>query len=248
MLPLVTLADDAEDLARAAKSPYDLARFVNTHVEFSWEPMARALGINDYSHLPCGQEGFGPNLELMHQPTCSAAVLRVANPPQAIAILYPTGIGPTLLRYRQKGSSWEFAGAYELMGKDLLPVYTVIRFGKRSYFIVRHREMPGSGLQSEIEEWIDLETAKFEPVFSLVISEIFSDITSGTDQETVASIASWETEPVEIIEVEYRDSTTRSNTILDSKTGTATFVRQGDTFVFDPSRSTVSEKYVGGLR
>jgi len=58
-LPGHAIADVETDLARAAKSPYDIARFVDTHKTFDWAPLWKALGIdpNPVQLMPC--EGGG---------------------------------------------------------------------------------------------------------------------------------------------------------------------------------------------
>ena len=58
-LPGHAIADVETDLAQAAKSPYDIARFVDTHKTFDWAPLWKALGIdpNPVQLMPC--EGGG---------------------------------------------------------------------------------------------------------------------------------------------------------------------------------------------
>jgi len=64
--------------------------------------------------------------------------------------------------------------------------------------------------------------------------------------ECTESVISWRAGPPETVQVAYRASLKRDKKIVASKSLTATFVRQGDKFVFDPSRSTLAEKYRWG--
>jgi hypothetical protein len=89
-----------------------------------------------------------------------------------------------------------------------------------------------------MEDWIDLAAPVFEPAISLFTSLKFSQ---EPVYETTESITSWETGPIETVHVEYRASAQQDDRVLGSKGASATFVRRGDKFIFDPSRSTVPE-------
>ena len=64
-------AQDAE-LARAAKNPYDLARFVDSHTGFDWNVLWKALGIEPLMMQACGDRSAA----------CSTELITVFNPDQ----------------------------------------------------------------------------------------------------------------------------------------------------------------------
>jgi hypothetical protein len=105
------LADDAADLARAAKSPYDLARFLRAHPKME-------LGI----------AGNILDTPWPRFPADSVELIAVPRPEQVHHNILMFGSKP-LLRVTA-------AGAY------------------------------GSGLGSDMEDWMDLTASKFEPVFT----------------------------------------------------------------------------------
>src|SRR5271157_4992863 len=78
-LPRPVFADDDAELAQAAKSPYDIARFVDTHKTFEWTPLWKALGITDNAARLMRSEEQGE--------TCSEDLITVLDPPQVIVLL-----------------------------------------------------------------------------------------------------------------------------------------------------------------
>ncbi len=224
------------ELAQAAKSPHELALFVNSHEKFDWAPLWRAAGIRQ-SMKEWQETGVGH----------SAQVIEVPDPPQAIVILHQGSLAPVLLRYRSNGrrgnaATWTFGGAHMADGRDFDPKYTLTQMAGKPYFTIQQEEFSGRGSTIKHEKWIDLTTARFEPVVHLVTYESIDTSPTLPSRETTASIVSWESEPVETVVVEYRASEKREGEISKSASAKATFVRQGDTFIFDPTRSTASEK------
>jgi len=59
ILSSVAFAQNAPnpELERAAKSPYDLARYIDSHTGFDWEPLWKSLGVVGASLLPCERSG-----------------------------------------------------------------------------------------------------------------------------------------------------------------------------------------------
>ena len=214
--------------AEGAKTPADLVRFVNEHVSFDWEAMgtvSAAAGdlLDDCSQLPR---------------ECSARLLDVPELGQAVVALRKKAAPPAFLRYRHRtlgGGTWEFAGAFGV-GSNLEPDYRVSRRGNKTYLAISRRGVTDSGIDLATEDWIDLSASRFEPAISLVTNSRYS---AQYRYETTASIVSWQTDPVESVQVEYRAS---ADELARSKTAAATFVRQGDTFVLDDSRSTVPDR------
>jgi hypothetical protein len=77
VVSMVALGQNAPvpEIVRAAKSPYDLARFIDSHVGFDWAPLAKSLGIEMPSSVPpCEMQ-------------CSTELLLLQNPDQVILIV-----------------------------------------------------------------------------------------------------------------------------------------------------------------
>lgn len=214
-----------------AKTPSDLIRFVNEHVKFEWKRMGGVTGAAADLLETCAEP----------RQDCSAKLIDVPELLQQIVILRTGLPPPVFLLYREKdlsGKSWEFAGAYG-GGRDMEPDYRVIRRGPKTYLAITRTGLTAAGVDVEAQDWLDLTAPRFEPALSLFTSLKFSD---RREYETTASIVSWENDPIETVRVEYRASAGQNDEILGTQTAAATFVRQGDRFVFDRSRSTVPEK------
>src|ERR1035437_2931241 len=82
-LPVAATAGVDEDLAQAANSPYEIARFVDTHMTFRWEPLWKVLGIpkNAVFMEQCDVMGGRSG------PECSEELITVLDPFQVILIL-----------------------------------------------------------------------------------------------------------------------------------------------------------------
>lgn len=226
-----SLLPDPIFASERAKTPFDLVRFVNGHASFEWDAMGDVPGAAGDFLDDCAAPSHDCAAELVDVPDLreQIVVLRRGFPP------------PAFLRYRktgQGGTAWEFAGAYGA-GTDLEPEYQVTKHGAKTYFEITRRGLTESGIDIQTQDWIDLSSAKFEPAFSLITSSRF---TEQREYETNASIVSWEAEPVETLQVRYMALAMQDGKILGMRTADATFVRRGDKFVFDPSRSTVPEK------
>ncbi len=226
-----SLLPDPIFASERAKTPFDLVRFVNGHASFEWDAMGNVPGAAGDFLDDCAAPSHDCSAELVDVPDLleQIVVLRRGVPP------------PAFLRYRkagQSGTAWEFAGAYGA-GTDLEPEYQVTKHGAKTYFEITRRGITESGIDIETQDWIDLSSPKFEPAFSLLTSSRF---TEQREYETNASILSWESDPVETVHVRYVALATQDGKILGMRTADATFIRRGEKFVFDPSRSTVPEK------
>jgi hypothetical protein len=67
------------ELARAAKNPYDLARFIDSHLGFDWGVLWKALGTEGAVIQPCGRLSDGRR-------GCSTELITVLSPDQAILL------------------------------------------------------------------------------------------------------------------------------------------------------------------
>ena len=131
LLPLV----GAQGIADVATSPYDLAKFVETHHDFDWAPLWRALHITDERVFlqPCEQEFTGV-------PPCSTELITVVDPHLVILILKHESTGlEAFLRYQPVGAGrWQFFGAYAPNVKYFGPGHRVTRFGAKPFLVFLH--------------------------------------------------------------------------------------------------------------
>lgn len=167
MLSSVALAQDVTDseIAWAAKSPYDLARFIESHARFALEPLWKALGIKESSFVqpcldPAGQ-GLG----------CSTELIMVQSPDQAILII--EGDLPPFdvyLRFKHgPNDTWRFAGEYSVYMKNHPRRHEMSRVWGVPFLRVSRQGGSGSGIDWEIEDWIDLTQPEFKPAFSFTV-------------------------------------------------------------------------------
>ena len=69
-----------QQLSRAAKNPYDLARFIDSHLSFDCNVIWKALGAEPLSFQPCGNPS-----ERKH---CSTELITVLDPDQIILAIH----------------------------------------------------------------------------------------------------------------------------------------------------------------
>lgn len=249
-VPVASYAGADEDLARAAKSPYEIARFVDSHVTFHWEPLWKALGIqkDDVVIQPCGVMA-GPERD------CSVELVTVLDPFQVILILRSSRIAPEVyLRFlRASGPDrpgpWKFGGHYCPPVMDFEPQHRTLRFGKKPFLVVTRQGISGSSWVSEVEDWLDLSLPKFEPVFSLTTKRgHHSELRDHVGLETSAGVVSMESDPPERIGVSYSARFMDNDDAIRSyRSDNATYSRRGDMFVFDASRSKTSASDIHNL-
>lgn len=249
LLPVAGAAGVDDELAQAAKSPYDIARFVDTHVTFRWEPLWKALGLQKNSDVfmqPCGELG-GPKRD------CSEELVTVLDPFQVILILrHDLAMPEVYLRFlRQSGPDnsgpWTFGGYYRPLVKYFEPRHRTLDFGKKPFLVVTRQGASGSDWASEIEDWMDLTRAQFEPVFSLTAQGHYSGLPDRVGLETNALVVSTEFDPAERIQVAYEARFTHDGETLGIRSDSAVHVRRGEKFVFDASRSKTPEADIDNI-
>jgi hypothetical protein len=150
-----------EDIGSSAASPHDLAKFVETHNNFEWGSLWKALHLtSDGIFLPACEESR-PGV-----PPCSSELITVVDPFQAIVVLEHKDSGfQVFLRYQRVGlEGWQFAGAWSPYVKYFQPEHRIQRFGSKPFLIVTGQGEGGTGLSTKVESWIDLNQKKFEPV------------------------------------------------------------------------------------
>jgi hypothetical protein len=144
---MVALGQNAAEpeIVRAAKSPYDLARYLETHKGFKWAPLWKALKTKS-----------------------STEVVSLLNPDQAIVVVRgPIGLFEFYLRYVQDAKrNWSFGGAYGAFVKNTEPLYQVTRLGGKPFLRVATQGPNFGPVPNNHEFWFDLTQQDFDPVFS----------------------------------------------------------------------------------
>jgi len=153
-----------EQLARAGRNPYDLARFVDSHPRFDWEVLWKAFGIEPLVYQPCGGLSDAGK-------QCSTELISVLDPDQVILVIQgdstPTDI---YLRFMQeKNGNWRFAGAHQAFIRNHPRRHEVDRSAGKPFLRISAQGISGSGVDSEIDNWFDLTQPSFESVFSFTV-------------------------------------------------------------------------------
>jgi hypothetical protein len=236
LFALAAAAGENEELAQAAKSPYGIARFVDTHIRFEWEPLWKGLGISDVFLPSCGDGG---------RKDCTAEMVTILDPFQVILILHhEASMFEVYLRFlRPSGpdssGAWKFGGYHNPFVKYFPPRHRTLRLGKKQFFLVTGQGAAGSGISSEIEDWMDLSLPKFEPVLSVTTKADYFSWPGGVGLEIDAFTLFPEAELGETIKVYYTARFSFNGGQLSvSKSDRVTYVRSGEKFVVDASRST----------
>lgn len=188
----------SQELASIAASPYALARYVETHHDFDWQPLWQALGIKDQeAFLPPCEENFSGVAP------CSSELITVLDPLQMIVLLEHRASGfQVYVRYESAGTGrWRIAGAYSPFVKYFEPEHHMIRFGTKPFLIVTGQGYAGTGISSKIESWIDLSGKGMEPVLSFTSEGYDFPAPDGIAREVHGFVTALATEPVEQVTV-----------------------------------------------
>jgi hypothetical protein len=175
MLPVITLAllpflpqdtrlSQNDELVRAAKNPYDLARFIDSHLAFDWEVLWKALGTKGEFIQPCGRLSDGKK-------GCSTELITVLNPDQEI-LLVEAGAAPADIYIRflkEKNGAWRFSGIQGAEIRNHPRRHEVDRSTGTPFLRISSQGVRGSGIDSEVEAWFDLTQTGFDPAFSFTV-------------------------------------------------------------------------------
>ena len=241
VLPLAAFAGVDEDLAQAAKSPYDIARFVNTHETFRLQSLWKTLHIPQdkiYMAPDCGRGEC--STELVEEPSPRQVILIVRKNPKR---------GEVYLRFRGDDGTgavhaWRFAGYFGAYVKDFDSHHRVFRFGKKPFWAIAIQGASGTGLSSEYEAWMDLTRSKFEPTFGFTTKGDLVPMFGTAGVTTRVVVTSLDSSPVERIHLAYNARFSYDAggfQPLGQRSDKAVYVRTGDTFVLDASQSTITK-------
>jgi len=244
----LTAFAESGDLAATATSPYELARYIETHNGFDWGPLWKVLGIRDESVFlqPCEEAFRGVA-------GCSSELITVVDPLQVIVLLQSRPWeSQVFLRYESAGvGRWRFAGAYAPFAKYFRPEHRIVRFGAKPYLIVTGQGNAGTGLSSKLESWIDLTANEFKPVLEFTSEGDKLPWPEGIGRTVHGIVTSLETRPVERVAVsmniEFEAVQDGGDKIaLGGRRDRVVYVRKGTAgFEPEPSLSTATVKEVG---
>src|SRR6478736_6952435 len=89
-------------LTQASRSPFELARYSESHTGFDWQPLWKSFGLADAPVQPCEQPG-----------DCSTELITVLNPPQTILLIHMRVDAEGYVRYLgSESTGWRQVGGY----------------------------------------------------------------------------------------------------------------------------------------
>jgi hypothetical protein len=229
----VARADDAADLARAAKSPIELAQFVKTHTAFDWEPLWEALHSKSHLFLgPC---------EAIPDHGCTTELIDIPDPKQTILVIFDGRDAAVYLCYRGSASRWTFEGAFSPDTLRAAPEHHVTSIGKRPLLRVIAAQPDGRPTDQE-EIWIDLTARDFKVVFGFA--------PTGRRSEGAGVSCEWqtkvdETKPGEREEIHLTQTTTYW---LDQPDGKLPLGEKTEALVFGRSSTAAFTDITGGAK
>lgn len=242
-------AQSTDEMARIAQSPYEIERFVEKTPAFEWEPLWKALHIQEEIVLPSCEERLDATRD------CGSELITINEPAQVLLLLRHELSGfETYLRFFPENAAngtvhWRFAGHFEPYVKYFPPTHKVAIIGTEPYLQVTGQGNAGTCLNTEVEDWIDLTRMNFEPVFSYTVK---GNRCGGhtPDRSIRGIVVSVKTQRKPSITVSYSvefSVTLESGTELNlgSRTDKVVYVRnQGQNYQIENALSTLSAKQV----
>jgi len=198
--PLDDFPSDPE-LVQAARSPYDIQRFVETHFNFDWGPLAKALNIKDGIGLDCEGDQERHN--------CSSELITIMDPPRTVVCLTALPMNETYLVFIPESQpdglpQWRFAGHFHQFVRYWELEHRIVTLGKRPYLVMNEQGISGTGVASEIENWRDLTGPDFDPVLSYTTKGHYEGSERSFIRDFEATTISTEEKPVPSITLSYR--------------------------------------------
>jgi hypothetical protein len=244
--PVSSRADD-DDLAKAARSPFQLERFLRTHTGFDWKVLWKALDISDKNETPflgtCEEPG-----------DCTAEMAWSDGSGTILRLNHTRSDFSVFLRFHREGQlnplqdNWKFLGYYQPNVKYFRPVHRVLSVEGLRLLSITEQGGAGSGLSVELNNLFDLSRPGFTPVLSFVEHGHFSDLTSIPGREVSGFLASVEPGRPDVIKIHYIARHFAYDVPLGRTQADAVYTRTGrGKFRFDPKQSSTSEKEIDAL-
>jgi hypothetical protein len=174
----------------AARSPYELARYIDSHRNFEWAPLEKALELGG-GLMSC--EAIGD---------CPVELITVLEPQQTLLLVDTPGGNELIVRYFGDGSrGWQRAGAEVFWIKNYQPRHAVTNIGRKPFLRVSQQGSSGSDISSENEAWFDLTRRDFKAVFGFQPDGIQSRLSFGISRHIKAHASPRVDGEIEAIEV-----------------------------------------------
>ncbi|HEV8145398.1 MAG TPA: hypothetical protein VGP79_03415 [Bryobacteraceae bacterium] len=236
-------ADDAADLARAAKSPYLLKRYLESHVGINLDPLWTTVPPGELIFVNC--ESAPCTTELVSV-QADRQVILVVNDSQRNSQAY--------LRFqRPEGTAqWRITGVSSVGVKYFPPRHRLIQFGNKPFFCATGQGAAGSGLSTEWESCYDLTAKGFEPAFEYSPKGNFWTLFALSIKWS-GTIISMDPGPVETIRIcvrtEFSVARDETSLPLGDRTDMLVYSRRPGTpsFKLDRRQSTISQADVAAL-
>lgn len=199
ILFLLATSLSAQDITVAAKSPYDLATFVQTHQDFDWEPLWNFSAVSERGpFLPrCNQNfsGVAP---------CSSEIIAITPGDVILLLEHLESFFQVYLRYhRTDAGGWRITASYTPLVKYFRPEHSLRTLGAKQFLVVTSQGISGTGLSSELEDWFDLTKEAFMPVLTFIRNGHYYPFPSGIAREVRGTLVSASARPVEQITVSF---------------------------------------------
>jgi hypothetical protein len=157
----LTPAETAE-LARAAKDPFDLARFIDTHPAPGWDTEVKSRTLI-----------VAPNYQQRDFEACKSKLLTLKAPEQVIVVIECAFIKDFVRYTHQSNGSWQAEGTAGTGPREPTE-YKLDRVSGTTFLRVKSELDHGSNVHAEGERWYDLVRPGFEPAFTLM-TEVWDD-------------------------------------------------------------------------
>jgi hypothetical protein len=160
-------AQAEDELTLAAKSPYELERFFETHSTFETASLWKTLGVHE-DEIPLPE--CTDSRDALR--ACSSELIIVTDPNQAIVVLSQRLESTVYLRFvrlSEAGEQWKFGGFFEPFVKYFPSGQDLLMFGNRPYLLVTGQGAAGSGVSSTVEYWFDLREPWMRPCLSRTV-------------------------------------------------------------------------------
>jgi len=159
VLSVTANAQENTPIAQAAKNPYALGRYIDSHTHVDWSALWAALRIADPPRTP----------ECDATIPCEVEVITVPNPSQVILLIhsFPDDI---YLRFLESASGWAYGGHHSVLLKNVARRHETSKVNGKPMLRVSGQGASGSGVGSEVEHWLDLSRPDLKSVFGVTVA------------------------------------------------------------------------------
>lgn len=227
------------ELVRAVQSPYELARYVNTHSVISFEDAWKSFPTPITHPNDCDD----------FDPSCEAEVIEVQNPPQAIVVIRrDTRPWTDFVRYvRVSGegdqATWRCGGSVFSLRRNYDPNPRIVYFHEMPFLAFTSQGYSGSGISTALESWIDLSGDDYRPTMGLTTEGSYVSGRDGTNRQFESRVVDFRRTPTPHFVTQRKVTLEAEAGRIAIREGTAVYswsAAEGR-YVFDPNGSTATQ-------